>query len=194
MKALLKTTALVFAFASPAFAGGHETWSTVSDESLIAFGSIKSNTVGEVHTFDALTGKVNEKGEVSVSIELASLETNIDIRNERMIEHIFKAADAKAELTGEIDFDEVHDLAIGATTTVDFEGEISLAGVSSDVEAEMFVARLSEDRVLVTTSDMLMLSTEDLGIDAGVDKLMELASLPGITRVTPVSVRMVFEK
>ena len=194
MKALLKTTALVVAFANPAFAGGHEAWSTVSDESLIAFGSIKSDTIGEVHTFDALTGKVNEKGEVSVSIELASLETNIDIRNERMIEHIFKAADAKAELTGEIDFDEVHDLAIGATTTVDFEGEISLAGVSSDVEAEMFVARLSEDRVLVTTSDMLMLSTEDLGIDAGVDKLMELASLPGITRVTPVSVRMVFEK
>lgn len=194
MKALLKTAAVVMAFAGPAFAGGHETWKTVGDESLIAFGSIKKDTVGEVHTFDALSGTVNEKGAVSLSIELASVETNIDIRNERMIEHVFKAADAVAELKGEIDFDEVHDLEVGATTVVDFEGTLGLAGVSADVEVELFVARLSEDRVLVTTSDMIMLSTADLGIDAGVDKLMELASLPGITRVTPVSVRMVFEK
>ncbi|MBO9406877.1 YceI family protein [Shimia sp. R9_1] len=194
MKALLKTAAVVMAFAGPAFAGGHETWKTVDDESLIAFGSIKKNTVGEVHTFDGLSGSVNEKGAVSLAIELSSVETNIDIRNERMIEHVFKAADAVAELKGEIDFDEVHDLEIGATTVVDFEGTLGLAGVSADVEAELFVARLSEDRVLVTTSDMIMLSTADLGIDAGVDKLMELASLPGITRVTPVSVRMVFEK
>ncbi|MBO9398070.1 YceI family protein [Shimia sp. R9_2] len=194
MKALLKTAAVVMAFAGPAFAGGHETWKTVGDESLIAFGSIKKNTVGEVHTFDGLSGSVNEKGAVSLAIELSSVETNIDIRNERMIEHVFKAADAVAELKGEIDFDEVHDLEIGATTVVDFEGTLGLAGVSADVEAELFVARLSEDRVLVTTSDMIMLSTADLGIDAGVDKLMELASLPGITRVTPVSVRMVFEK
>ncbi|MBO9401123.1 YceI family protein [Shimia sp. R9_3] len=194
MKAFLKTAAVVMAFAGPAFAGGHETWKTVDDESLIAFGSIKKNTVGEVHTFEGLSGSVNEKGAVSLAIELSSVETNIDIRNERMMEHVFKAADAVAELKGEIDFDEVHDLEIGATTVVDFEGTLGLAGVSADVEAELFVARLSEDRVLVTTSDMIMLSTADLGIDAGVDKLMELASLPGITRVTPVSVRMVFEK
>ena len=58
----------------------------------------------------------------------------------------------------------------------------------------MLVARLSENSVLVTTADFIMLSTEDLGINAGIDKLMTLAKLPGITRVTPVSVRMVFNK
>ena len=39
-----------------------------------------------------------------------------------------------------------------------------------------------------------MVSTDELGIDAGIDKLMELAGLPGITRVAPVTIRMVFEK
>jgi hypothetical protein len=71
---------------------------------------------------------------------------------------------------------------------------MSFAGASSDVEADLFVARLSEDRVLVTTSNMIMLSTADLGVDEGIDELKELASLSGITRVTPVTVRMVFEK
>ncbi|MBO9476772.1 YceI family protein [Shimia sp. R11_0] len=194
MKTLVKTVAAMMMLASPVLAGGHEKWSAVEAESVIAFGSIKGNEFGEVHTFDGVTGKVNEKGEVAVSIALSSIETNIDIRNERMIEHVFKAADAKAQLNGEIDFDEVHDLKVGDTTVVDFEGVLSLVGVEADVEAEMFVARIAEDRVLVTTANMIMLSTEDLGITAGVDKLKELASLDSITRVTPVTVRMVFEK
>jgi hypothetical protein len=90
--------------------------------------------------------------------------------------------------------DDVSELAVGATTVTDFEGTLSLAGVTSDIETELFVARLSEDRVLVTTSDIIMLSTADIGVNAGVDKLMVLAKLPGITRVSPATVRMVFEK
>ena len=58
----------------------------------------------------------------------------------------------------------------------------------------MLVAPLSPNRVLVTTSDFIFVSTADLGIDEGVDMLMSLAKLPGITRTTPISVRMVFEK
>ena len=38
-----------------------------------------------------------------------------------------------------------------------------------------------------------MLSTEDAGIDQGIDKLQELASLDSITRVSPVSLRLIFE-
>ena len=47
---------------------------------------------------------------------------------------------------------------------------------------------------MVTSDEMLMLSTADLGITAGVDKLMELAKLPSITRVTPVTMRLIFER
>ena len=52
--------------------------------------------------------------------------------------------------------------------------------------------RLSESQVLVDSNGMVMLSTEDAEIDAGIDKLQELASLDGITRVSPVSLRLVF--
>jgi len=56
----------------------------------------------------------------------------------------------------------------------------------------MFVARLSDMTAMVTTNDMIMLSTADVGLTAGIDKLMELASLPGITRVSPVTLRLMF--
>jgi hypothetical protein len=96
-------------------------------------------------------------------------------------------------MRGEVDMEDITALPVGDTMIADFEGTLELGPVATDIEAEMLVARLSEHRVLVTTADFIMLSTEDLGIDAGVDKLKELASLSGITRVTPVSIRMVFE-
>ena len=97
-------------------------------------------------------------------------------------------------VSGEIDLDAVKGLKTGDTSIVEFEGVLAFAGVSVDVDAEMLVARLAENRVMVSTADFIMISTEDLGIDEGINKLMNLAELPGITRVTPVAVRVVFEK
>lgn len=192
----LKVAALIlsFQFAGPAIAGGHIHWKTLADESSVAFGSVKKDTIGEVHHFSGVEGSINEQGKVSLTIDLATVETNIGIRNERMIEHVFKKGTATASLSGEVSMSEVNAITIGATKLVKFAGKLSFAGVEVDVNTDMLVARLSEDRILVTTANMVMLSTAVLGIDAGVDKLMELAGLPGITRVSPVTARMVFKK
>ena len=190
----LATLACATVLAAPVFAGGHITWTSVDDQSSIAFGSVKSNEIGEVHTFSKVSGKVGEKGGVSISIDLGSVETNIDIRNERMIEHVFQAGQATATLAGEVDMDQVNGMDVGSTKLVEFDGALTFAGAEVDVYTNLLVARLTEDRVLVTTADMVMVSTDELGIDAGIDKLMELAGLPGITRVAPVTIRMVFEK
>ena len=192
MKLLSKAVvAASLMLATPAFAGG---WKSVDAESSVAFGSIKSDTVGEVHHFTKVSGTVSDAGKLNINIDLASIETNIDIRNERMGEHVFQAGKATATLSGEIDMEEVNSLKTGETKIIEIQATLSFAGIDNDIDANMLVARLDENRVLVTTSDFIMLSTEDLGIDAGINKLMELASLPGITRVTPVSARMVFEK
>ena len=180
--------------ASPVFAGGHITWNSVDAESRVAFGSIKKNVAGEVHHFNKVSGVVKEKGEMTITIDLASVQTNIDIRDERMGKHVFQEGKATAVITGTIDMEEVDSMKPGETKVVEIEANLEFAGSENEIEAEMLVARLSENRVLVTTADFLMLSTEDLGIDAGVDMLKKLAKLPQITRVTPVAVRMVFEK
>jgi len=169
-------------------------WRSVDGDSRIAFGSIKKDVVGEVHHFNSVSGLVSEAGELKIDIDLSSVETNIDIRNERMTKHVFDAGKATATITAQIDMSEINNLKPGEMTVVEVETQLAFAGSENDVDAEMLVARLSENRVLVTTSDFIMLSTEDLGIDAGVDELMKLAKLPGITRVTPVAIRMVFDK
>ena len=174
-------------------AGGHAAWTSIGDQSSIAFGSIKKDVAGEIHHFENVMATVSEDGKVEIKVDLTSLETNIDIRNERMAEHVFKG-NAEATIVGEIDMDEVKEIAPGDTGLVDIEAVLMLAGLEVEIEAEMLVAPLSPNRVLVTTSDFIFVSTADLGIDEGVDMLMSLAKLPGITRTTPISVRMVFEK
>lgn len=195
MKLFARTVFMAgFLASTTAFAGGHITWNAVEDESRVAFGSIKKDTVGEVHHFNTISGMVKEDGTMELAVDLGSIETNIDIRNERMAEHVFKGGMATATISGEIDMEELNALKAGETTLFDFEGVLAFAGANVDIEAEMHVARLTDDRVLVSTADFLLLSTEDLGINAGIDELMKLAKLPGITRVTPVAVRVVFQK
>ena len=140
-----------------------------------------------------LSGEVSADGTAKIMVDLTSVETLIDIRNERMKEHVFKGL-TEATLTAAIDMDEVNGLAAGDMTVLDVEGSLSFLGTDVPIETEMFVVRIDPGRVMVTTNDMIFLSAEDAGIMGGIDKLMELAKLPGITRTSPVTLRFVFDQ
>lgn len=188
----LRTTALVGALtltAGTAAAGG---WSLNSDLSNISFGSIKNDYIGESHSFGEISGTVNHDGMVTLEIGLSSVQTNIDIRDERMVEFVFDKSPT-ATVTTEIDMDAMKAMGVGASTVTEAVGKLTLLGQEIELDANLFVMRLSEDRVLVTTDGMAMLSTEDAGIDAGIDKLQDLASLDSITRVSPVTMRLFFD-
>lgn len=188
----LKSLMTAAVFSALASVAGAESWTVNGDASHVAFGSVKKNTVGEVHSFETVTGRVDATGAVTVEIDLASVETLIDIRNERMVEHVFQNTPS-AVINAQVDMVEVSGLKTGQSAVVDATGTISLAGHTLELDTEMFVMRVSDTQVLVTTHNMIMLSTADMGLTAGIDKLMELAKLPGITRVSPVTLRLVFD-
>ncbi len=189
MKLLLKTFTIASAIvAMPAFAAN---WTLDSDASHLAYGTVKIEDVGEVNSFSNLSGHVSEDGKVEIDIDLSSVETNIDIRNERMIEHVFRKA-ATATLTAQIDMDAVSKLAVGETTVMEVDAKLSLVGTEVDFYTDMFILRVGEDAVMVSTNDMVFISAEDAGVTPGVDKLMELAQLPSITRTVPVTARLMF--
>ena len=181
-------TALTLAFAAPAYA---DSWTLDGEASKVAFGSVKKNTVGEVHHFKSVSGSVDDAGKVNVEIDVASVETWIDIRNERIQKMVFDAS-PKAILTAQVDAEALNKLAPGDTTTVDVEGNLSINGNDIEIATALFVARLSDKKMMVTTDEMIMLSTKEAGIDGGIDQLMKVAKLPGITRVSPVTLRLVF--
>lgn len=188
MKSLTAAAAVIVLCAGSAFSAE---WELDAGSSVVSFGSIKNDFVGEAHTFPGLSGKVAADGMVSVAIDLTSVNTNIDIRNERMGEHVFGDA-ATANLSAQVDMAALEALGVGESTIMELDGDLSLFGEDIPVFLDMFVLRVSDSQVMASTNTATYLSTEDLGVDAGVDVLQGLANLDSITRVSPVTVRFMF--
>ncbi len=186
------TTVFVMGFWAVTGIASPEGWILNDEKSTVAFGSVKKDTVGESHHFTGLTGAVKHDGAVTVDIDLSSVETWIDKRNERMIEYVFLNA-PKATFTANVDMAALENLAVGDMTEMELKGMLTLGGTDIAIQTPVMVVRLAENKVMVITSEMIWVSTEEAGIDEGVTKLMELAKLPGITRAFPVTFRLVFE-
>ncbi len=190
MLTIFKTATLALTLMSTAALA--DTWTLDSDRSVLGFGSIKNDDTGEAHVFQRLSGSVNDDGQAVIDIDLTSVETNIDIRNERMQEHVFGPA-TTATLTAKVDMDQIAALRVGDSTVTEIEGDVGFLGQDIPVFLDVFIMRMSEDQVLVTTNSMLFVSTEEAGINAGIDTLMEIAGLDGITRTFPVTLRLIFD-
>lgn len=178
-----------FVSATAAIAGS---WTLDPAMSNIAFGSIKNDTIGEVHRFNDLSGGVSEDGTVTIEVALGSVNTLIPIRDERMIEHVFNNLPA-ATISAQVDMEALNSLVVGEATTIETEGTLSFLDKEVTLNAPLFVMRLSEGQVMVVSDGMTMLGTSALGIDPGVEVLRQLASLDSITRVSPVVMRLVFD-
>lgn len=187
-----KMTAAAVALAMAGAAACAETWSLNGEMSNISFGSVKNDYYGEVHHFSGLSGTVDAQGLVSITVPLASVETMIDIRNERMRELVFKNSPT-ATISASVDLEALGGLGIGEGMVTETDGKLAFLGKDIDLFTSLFVMRVGEDKVLVTTNGMLMVATDELGIDAPINLLQEIAGLDGITRVSPVTLRLVFD-
>ncbi|WP_201153698.1 YceI family protein [Rhodothalassium salexigens] len=176
-------------------AGWAADWTLAPDASSLSFGSVKADTVGESHRFKSFDATVGDDGAFSLTIDLASVETGIDIRNQRMREFLFEVGEfSKAQLTGTLDLAAYRDLAVGAMAEADLTGTLSLHGMASDIQAAVTVVRLDQNRVGVFPRQIVFINTEAFGLTDGVDKLRQLAGLPSITGAVPVSFNLVFTR
>ena len=121
----MRRIAAILAFSLTPFIAQADSWSVSADESKIAFASIKKDKVGEVHHFKTISGGVSADGAAKIEIDLASVETWIDIRNERMGEHVFNGM-GPATLTANVDMAALEALPVGGTTSDEVSGVLSI--------------------------------------------------------------------
>jgi len=170
----------------------HAHWSLDNDASKLSFVTVKADHVGEVHTFDVLSGSIGDAGEVEIIIELASVNTMIPIRNERMQAMLFETnMFPKATITGTVDIEALAGLDAGEMQTLQLEIELSLHGDSIQLMADLLITRLTEGLV-ATTLKPIMVNAGSIGLVSGIEKLREVAGLPSISSAVPVSFTVVF--
>lgn len=166
----------------------------VTEQSTVRFVSVKNDAVAEVHSFSGLSGGIDTAGHVSIVIPLATVETLVPIRNERMQALLFETVTfPSALLEADIDRSLIDALASGDFTEMPLQLRVTLHGVSQSLQTIVGVARLGDELHVVTISPVII----DAGafeLGAGVERLREIASLKSISSAVPVTARLVFTR
>lgn len=169
-------------------------WSLDNSASTLSFVTVKADHVGEVHTFDQLSGSIDDRGNVEIMVELASVNTLIDIRNERMQSMLFETnLFPRAMITGDVDLASFVEMSPGASITAQVEFELDIHGVSNSYNTELIVTRLVNG-VVASTSKPIIVTAASHGLVDGVEALREIAGLPSISRSVPVTFNVVFDE
>jgi len=169
-------------------------WQLDNAASKLNFVSTKKGTVAEVHTFKQLAGSIDASGHVYLSINLASVDTAIPIRDERMQAHLFESTQFPSlNLSAMIDAEVLAEMPIGTPIQHTLETKVSLHGIQKTLTAEVLITKLNAKDLLVTSYTPLIINAASFKLTAGVDKLRELAKLPSISYAVPVTFTLRFK-
>jgi polyisoprenoid-binding protein YceI len=178
--------AFLFSFSPLLFAQ----WSVDNDTSTLSFVTVKVEHVAEVHTFDRLSGSISPSGAVNIEIELASVNTLVPIRNERMQSMLFETnLFPTAAITAAVDIAGFAAMNAGSSEKVALTFDLSLRGQSQTYTTDVMVTRLSSG-LMVSTIKPIIVMAGSFDLLKGVQALREVAGLPSISRAVPVTFQL----
>lgn len=193
VRILIVATALVLVGCSPQPVAAPGLWQLDGSRSGLAFVSIKAGDLPEAHRFGQLSGSVDASGAARIDVALASVDTGIEIRDERMREHVFQLDSfPTASITATLDTAEVTALPVGAQLDRILPVELGFSGVSVALQAKVTVLRAAVDEVVVSAREPVLLNASSLGIADGLEVLRGLAGLPSISTAVPVDFQLTF--
>jgi hypothetical protein len=165
-----------------------------AEKSSLHFISIKNNSTGEVLTFDQLSGTISEDGLAVLEIDLASVNTKIETRDERMKKSLFEVAEfPAASISTSIDLQKINKLKVGEELSMELKGAVKLHGEQSNVFATVLVSKNSKGELRVTTLYPILVNARHFKLVQGIGTLRKQAGLTVISSVVPVSFSLVFE-
>ena len=171
-------------------------WTVDGAKSRVAFGTVKNTDVGESHKFKTVSGSVKGDGSARFVVDLASVDTHEETRDGRMKEHLFEIAKyPEAVITAKLTPADYESLAIDQRVEKPILFDLDFHGVkATEVEANVFVTRISDNEVLVETAEPIQISGDDFNLLPGLAKLQELAKAKAITPVAPVTFSIVLKR
>ncbi len=162
-------------------------WSVQNEQSSVHFISTKKQHIAEIHHFKKVSGKLSDSGKFALAIDLASVETGIDIRNSRMRDDLFKVGTfPAANLTAQLP-QEVMQLKAGQSIQVEVAADLSLMQTSTPLILHIQVSRTNNNSYVATSIQPVLISATKVGLQQGVETLQKLAGLPSIGLTVPVS-------
>ncbi|WP_043284573.1 YceI family protein [Paraburkholderia oxyphila] len=191
-RSTLVATALLVA-ASLVATAAEAAWQVDNGQSSFTFVTTKAGAPGtsaieEVQSFRQISGTVGDDGALQFAVDLASVETNIPLRNDRIKQMLFKVSEhPQAVFTGSVDVHRLDALPPGGSDDVDVSGTLVIAGQSNPVAAHLRVVKLERHALLVTTRTPIIVNLKDYGLQDGVEALRSVMNLNVLSGSAPVS-------
>ena len=170
-------------------------WTIVESESSLSFVTVKNGDLDETHELSGVSGFANALGSIHIALEMDSVETFIDIRNERVREHLFQTTEHPiAVVSASYDLSALEDMAVGASQEDQLPITLTMREIPLDLVAQVRITRLDSNRVRVESAQPIEVHALALELMDGIDTLQELAGLDSITRQVPVSFVIEFQR
>ncbi|MCY0963597.1 YceI family protein [Parathalassolituus penaei] len=167
---------------------------TIDDGSSIAFSSTKNTDITEEHHFRDFDGFVTDGGSATVNVRLTSVDTGVEVRDQRLRNTLFDIAHfPTAVLQMSVPKAAMADLKAGKSATFQASGALALHGKRVPVKASLQAEPSSDNRIVVTTAAPLMLDATAFSLTDGINQLREMAGLQSIASTIPVSLNLVFK-
>lgn len=171
----------------------------VSNDNQVRFTSSKTNkqnkTIDEESSFATSAAQLSADGAFSMSVDLASVKTNIDLRDERLRDWVFEVVKfPKAEISGKIDMNAIGSLKTGNSLQLKQPLTLDLHGSKQDIEAELTLKRGADNSISVATAQPVVVDAKKLGMSGGVAKLVEVMGLASINEQIPVTFNGTFTR
>lgn len=169
-------------------------WQLLPDQSRLNFISVKNSAHTEVHSFPEVRGMVDAQGVLTLQVALASVDTGIDIRDQRMRDLLFKVdTHPLAQVTANVDASQLNALAPGEHAQLQLGGSLQLSGIDYPLPLHVRVTRLDAQRWLAVSERPAIVPAVNFGLINGIDELRKLAGLRAIASEIPVTFSLVFE-
>ena len=170
-------------------------WELDTTSSTINFVSVKNDSVGEVHSFASLIGFVGAEGNAQLSVNLESVQTLIEIRDQRMREMLFETAKFPvATVTAQLDPSVLAMAAEGGIVTTELPITLSLHGKEKTLTVALVIVGEGGDRLAVFSAAPIVINAADFDLAGGVAALQKVAGLQAISTAVPVTLQLQFEK
>ena len=165
-----------------------------SSNSSLYFVSTRNLHDPETHFFTNLNGGINEAGEASLIIDLSSVETGVDLRNERIRTSLFEVdLFSNAVVSLPVDLSTLGSQTIGSVVTQSINAELDLHGVSAAVNTDVVITKLSDSQFMVQNANPILIDANDYDLVRGINVLRGLANLNEIGYTVPVNFTLLFE-
>ncbi|MCF6300109.1 MAG: YceI family protein [Proteobacteria bacterium] len=163
-------------------------WTLDTTSSYISYISTKNKTIDELNTLKFSHGMIKTDGHVSLSVDLNSVETNMEIRNERVRDMLFEVEKyLTAQITADIGSDILSKQQANIPITLDLHGFQKTFNSSVVIDQH-------DNKLTVTSYTPITVNAKDFALDEGINQLTSIVNLKSISYTVPVDFKLVFKQ